>query len=236
VVSSYVGLRRARLPLAIRTRAGVELQLKEFYDVETLWQIYCRSVYDVRPGDRVIVDAGANIGLFAAYAAAAAPEAAIHSVEPFPETFDRLVETVRQNHLEHRTTCYNVALSTAAGLATMTANVPASQMCRLVDRAAATGAVGVDVPTMTLASLTDSIGAAVIDFLKMDIEGCEYDVLLSTPLSVLKRIRRINVEYHASRHTAADKRALAQHVCDAGFSLREHPSSAEEYGMFHFSR
>jgi hypothetical protein len=70
----------------------------------------------------------------------------------------------------------------------------------------------------------------------MDIEGCEYDVLLSTPLSVLKRIRRIDVEYHASRHTAADKRALAQHVCDAGFSLREHPSSAEAYGMFHFSR
>ena len=65
IVPAYVGLRSAPLPLKTRTRAGTALDLEEFYDIETLWQIYCREVYDVRPDDRVIIDAGANIGLFA---------------------------------------------------------------------------------------------------------------------------------------------------------------------------
>ena len=53
---AYVGLSSGSLPLTTRTRAGTTFDLEEFYDVETLWQIYCRQVYDVRPQDRVIVD------------------------------------------------------------------------------------------------------------------------------------------------------------------------------------
>ena len=48
-----------------------------------------------------------------------------------------------------------------------------------------------------------------IDFLKMDCEGGEGYVLLSTPLDYLKRIRKIAMEFHDSqsplKHQEMDK-------------------------------
>src|SRR5919106_4375067 len=93
VASAYLGLTSLPLPFEARTRSGMRFRLLEFYDLETLWQIYCRQVYAVAPSDRVIVDAGANIGLFTCFAAARAPQARVHAIEPFPATYDRLVET-----------------------------------------------------------------------------------------------------------------------------------------------
>src|SRR4051794_5502835 len=69
LVPAYVGVRPIALPFEARTRSGTRFRLTEFYDLETLWQIYCRHVYVVDSADRIILDAGANIGLFTCYAA-----------------------------------------------------------------------------------------------------------------------------------------------------------------------
>ena len=106
LILAYVGLSSLPMPHTAHTRSGSSFCLEEFYDAETLWQIYCRGIYEVRPDDRVIVDAGANIGLFVCYAAARAPRAFIHAFEPFPATHERLVRTVRENGLEGRVTCH----------------------------------------------------------------------------------------------------------------------------------
>ena len=68
VTSAYVGLARSSLPFEARFRNGMRHRFEEFYDLETLWQIFFHRVMSVRPSDRVIIDAGANIGLFACYA------------------------------------------------------------------------------------------------------------------------------------------------------------------------
>src|SRR5688572_11662770 len=191
LVPAYLGVRPMPLPFEARTRSGVAFRLTEFYDLETLWQIYCREVYAVVPSDRVIVDAGANIGLFTCFAADRAPQARVHAIEPFPATYDRLVETVRANGFDARVTCHRLALSASAGVRTMSAAAEASQMFHL-----ASGDAGVAVTTTTLTAFLDSIDAAAVDLLKMDIEGSEYDVLLSTPPAMLARIRRVDLEFH----------------------------------------
>ena len=80
----------------------------------------------------------------------------------------------------------------------MTSAAEASQMYRLAsgDR----GAGSVTVRTTTIAHLLEDMATDTIDLLKMDIEGSEYNVLLTTPREILHRIRRINVEY---RRTSA---------------------------------
>lgn len=235
ITSAYLGLRRMPLPCTVRTRSGNRFRLTELYDIETLWQVYCRQVYNVAPADRVVVDAGANIGLFTCFAAARAPHAVIHAVEPCPETFARLQETVRTNALESRVGSHQVALSSAPGTAAMSTAAKASQMFHLA-RTKDHNASGPVIQTVTLRALLDATACGTVDLLKMDIEGSEYDVLLSTPPDVLRRIRRIDVEYHQPETGAADKKALAAHVCRAGFRLREDPRRAGEYGLFHFIR
>jgi FkbM family methyltransferase len=238
IAPAYVGIRPIPFPFTTRTRSGVVFELEEFYDVETLWQIYCRGVYLVEPQDRIIIDAGANIGLFACYATTCAPHAVVHAVEPFPQTFERLVRTVRENGLEDRVACHNVALSSVAGLSTMSAAAPASQMFHLVHSPReAAAAIGVSVRTTTLSALLDTIDAPRIDLLKMDIEGSEYDVLLGTRIDVLRRIRRVSVEFHKPGSVdGGDKQALARHLCSAGFRLRQDADATGEYGIFHFSQ
>lgn len=233
LVPAYLGLRAMPLPFEARTRSGVGFRLAEFYDLETLWQIYCREVYVVASSDRVIVDAGANIGLFTCFAAGRAPQARVHAIEPFPATHDRLVDTVRANRFDARVTCHRVALSASGGVRTMSAAAEASQMFHL---AGGDAAGGVAVTTTTLTAFLDSIDAAAVDLLKMDIEGSEYDVLLSTPPAVLARIRRVDLEFHKAPSPDRTSRTLVQHLSAAGFRLRDQPAPGADYGMLHFIR
>ena len=233
LVPAYLGLRAMPLPFEARTRSGVAWRLAEFYDLETLWQIYCREVYAVAPSDRVIVDAGANIGLFTCFAAMRAPQASVHAIEPFPATYERLVETVRANGFDARVTCHRVALSSSDGVSAMSAAAEASQMFHL---ASGTAGSGVSVTTTTLAALLGSIDVPAIDLLKMDIEGSEYDVLLTTPPDVLKRIRRVDLEFHKAPSPERTPQTLVRHLASAGFRLREPAAPGAEYGMLHFIR
>jgi FkbM family methyltransferase len=228
--SAYVGLRPLPLPCTVRTRSGLQFRLDEFYDLETLWQVFCRVVYDVEPTDRVIVDAGANIGLFACYAAAVAPRAIVHAIEPFPATYGRLTQTVAANGLAARVCCHAVALSSHLGTAGMSGTGSPSQMFHVID---ADRPDAVPVPAVTLEHFVREEGLTAIDLLKMDIEGSEYDVLLNTPPEVLRRCRRISVEYHRPP-TGVDKWALARRLEEAGFRGPAPSAATGDYGIWHF--
>jgi len=238
IASSYVGLRTLPLPFDVHCRDGAAYRLEEFYDIETLWQIYVRRVYDVRPEHRTILDAGANIGLFACYAAGASPGCVVHAVEPFPPTVRRLRETVQRNQLEERICIHDVALSSASGSASMSAVAPASQMVHVVHDSVGNGNdSAVAVPALTLAALIERIGADRIDLLKMDIEGSEYDVLGSASADTLAPVQSITLEYHRpDPQRPSAKRDLARHLAACGFTVAEDPADPAEYGLLHFSR
>lgn len=57
------------------------------------------------------------------------------------------------------------------------------------------------IETITLEKIFENIEKC--DLLKIDIEGCEYEVLLSTPDSVFKKIKSIYLELHP--HIVSDK-------------------------------
>lgn len=238
IASSYVGLRALPLPFDVHCRDGAAYTLEEFYDLETLWQIYVRRVYDLRPEHQTIVDAGANIGLFACYAAGVNPHCVVHAVEPFPPTVRRLRETVRRNGLDGRIRIHAVALSPTSGSASMSALAPASQMVHVVhDPDGEATDPSVRVPALTLKDLIERIGAPRIDLLKMDIEGSEYDVLGAASPEALAPVQSITLEYHRpDPHRPSAKRDLARHLAACGFRIREDPDDPAEYGILHFSR
>lgn len=241
LVATYVGLSSPTLPSTVRSRAGHSFRLEEFYDIETLWQIYCRRVYRVQAGARVIVDAGANIGLFTIFAAAMAPDAQIHAVEPFPSTFTRLTSHIVENRLSSRVRCHKTALGRGPSVAIMSGGASASQMYHVVSNedpaASSPGLQHVTVDTVSLTEFFTSIESPEVDLLKMDIEGSEYDVLLSTSTDILRRCHRLVVEYHARQTPAAPgPRELAAHVVAAGFHVQEASANTADYGLLDFVR
>jgi len=118
---AYLGVSRLKCPYELRLRSGEVLTLRERTDFVIFWLIFARRHYPVRPSDRVIIDIGANIGLFTLYAAREAPEARIISIEPFPDTCQRLRNLVETNRLTDRVTILNCAVSGSSGTAAMDA-------------------------------------------------------------------------------------------------------------------
>lgn len=98
--AAYAGL--CAPPDCIRLRDGCQVKIESFPDLATFWTIFVSEIYPVKNTDQRIIDAGANVGFFTLYAASAAPQAQIASIEPHPQTFARLEATIRENRLSAR--------------------------------------------------------------------------------------------------------------------------------------
>jgi hypothetical protein len=79
-------------------------------------------------------------------------------------------------------------------------------------------ASGTPVQGMTLCELFQQQALNRIDLLKMDIEGSEYEALLSTSPRELQIIRRIALEYHGDC-APYSKAQIFDHLCKAGFRV-----------------
>jgi len=73
-----------------------------YYIIIELHQIYLANQYNLSDilKDKIVVDAGANIGVFSLMCAAYSPKR-IYAFEPIKETYDILVENVKENGLEN---------------------------------------------------------------------------------------------------------------------------------------
>jgi hypothetical protein len=52
------------------------------------------------------------------------------------------------------------------------------------------------VNCVTLADIIETGAISQVDLLKLDCEGCEFEILLDIPARYLKRIRAISLEFH----------------------------------------
>jgi FkbM family methyltransferase len=148
--------------------------------------------YRVAPGN-IVVDAGANVGIFTFWAARNNPLGRVLALEPFPENFAFLERNIAFNRLAGVTAC-RAAIGATSGHGVMSAVGNRSLDHRLAPASQA-DAENV-VPVLPLADVCGMADAEHIDLLKIDIEGGEYAAFENVDQSVLSRFRRIAVEYH----------------------------------------
>jgi FkbM family methyltransferase len=216
ITSAYLGFSKLTYPVLLRLRGGDSIRLQELTDLKTFWQIFLRQIYRVEASDHIIIDIGANIGLFTLYAARRAPAARIFAIEPFPANFDRLLESVLEHDLTERTTCLKYAITGKAGMRLMHDGPLPSQQRFLVAVGKSTS--GIPVQGMPLGELIRQQALEKIDLLKMDVEGSEYEVLLSASPSELRTIQRIALEYHGDC-APYSKVQIFDHLHKAGFRV-----------------
>jgi len=230
VCRRYLGL-GGRFPFRVRTRCGLSFELRDIHDLTTAWVIFCRSEYRVPVDVRTILDLGANIGLFALYAVRVAPAANVVAVEPFPATYERLVENVKTNGMVDRVTCLRVAAGATPGLRKMEEAGPSQS--RGLAAISIEGGVTVEAITITdlIARATAAIGGP-IDFLKIDIEGAEHECFGTIPLGGLGSVRTIGMEYHPN----GDKDTLFAMIVQHGFRCASDRQFGPHVGVAHFDR
>jgi FkbM family methyltransferase len=163
--------------------------------LETMVELWLEHAYTAgfyRPADGdVIVDAGANVGIFAIQMARQNRRCRVIALEPFAENFKYLQANVA-GACAGTVTCCEVALGAGFSKGQMQAAGSRSLDHVLrVDPAARDG-----MPVIPLSGLFDLARAQDIDFLKVDIEGSERDVFAAASSDLLGRFKRIAMEYH----------------------------------------
>lgn len=218
-------LRENRLRVRIRHGSG---------DVVTLGEVFHDDHY--RPTAEVeqalgpvhrVLDLGANVGLFGAFAAGRWPEAEIEAFEPDPANAELHAQTISLNGLGDRWRLTEAAAGAAAGRVQFAAGgVALSHLVAGGGDDAGSSEENIEV------ELCDVLAqVAETDLLKMDIEGGEW-AILGDPRFRDSPPRALVLEYHP-RFCPSDDPAGAVDAALRGAGLRVQPiwRHADGHGM-----
>jgi len=198
-------------PGTLALRNGLRFLIRpQATDRSGITEVFILNSYGPVPQKAVVIDIGANIGAFSLLASQRA--SVVYSVEPVRSNFEMLRRNVDLNRASNVRT-FRLALSDHNGAAEIRDSGVTSSLCFATEGAAET------VPTMTLEKFFQQNGIHTVDYLKMDCEGAEWSILLSTPPEVLSRIRHLEMEFHRLGDDT-HPRMLCDHLRAAGFECR----------------
>ncbi len=144
---------------------------------------------------KLVFDVGANKGQSVVQLAGKYPEARFHSFEPGPQTYKRLVR--RTADLPNVAT-YNIALGKEDATLELELGLRPT-LSRIVASEDQPNGPSVQVRVRPGADVLKEIGADHLDFLKIDTEGHDHDVLLGF-LPVIQQVDFIQVEAAMNPH------------------------------------
>jgi len=152
-------------------------------------EIFVRENYkfNCESNTPTIIDCGANIGLSVLYSKSQHPDAVIHAFEPDPVAYQKLVANIEANGFKDVFT-YNAAVWIEDG--ELVFETDGSWGGHIGDNA---NSVGVTVKARKLDGLLDKR----VDFLKMDIEGAESDVIMHAKELIAKNVDKLFFEWHS---------------------------------------
>jgi FkbM family methyltransferase len=166
-------------------------------------------------GDAVI-DVGANIGCFTLFAARnVGPQGRVIAIEPDGETYAQLNRNLQTNGICN-VVPLRAALAGQAGAVSLRScpNSLYSSLYGEVDGRCNEGAVQ-EVPAMTIDQIMDNAGLERCQFLKMDCEGAEHEVIRAMSAATAARIGQIGMELHDL--AGCDSGATVQRLQEFGF-------------------
>jgi FkbM family methyltransferase len=194
------GLRRR--PYVLKTRNGAALELRPgMGDLFGFYEIMLRKDYTAN-GQRIeagatVIDVGANVGCFSVLASqVVGASGRVIAVEPEPMTFQQLLRNIALNRLGN-VTAVQMAVGAEKGNVTLHGdrNKLFSSLFSSVNGREVEGS-DVVVGITTLQALMDEQGIARCDYLKLDCEGAEHDIVAHMSPSLAERVNQITMEIH----------------------------------------
>jgi len=139
--------------------------------------------------NKIVIDIGACTGDTSIYFAIRGAKKVV-AIEPYPKNFEILKKNIEINNLENKIKIKLAGCTSKSSHIILDPNFDSSMRSRLKEFES-----GIKIPLITLMDIikdenfTDGI-------LKLDCEGCEYDVILNATKELLQKFSHIQIEYH----------------------------------------
>ena len=159
---------------------------------------YNRPGFEIRETD-TILDIGGHIGSFTLAAASRARQGKLFVFEPDSANYAQLRKNVGHNNFDH-VTVVNKAVAGKQGERRFyrdEKNDSSSSFSRPVGE-------GVNVKTTTLKDIFTDNNILKVDFMKLDCEGSEYEIIFNTPRELFRNITCIAIEVHEPKYFNLD--------------------------------
>jgi FkbM family methyltransferase len=227
VSTSDVGILRDQDPHGqVKTRRlpnGYRVSYRNDYELEVIYDdIFAKEIYFFKTEnpEPYIIDCGGHIGLAVLYFKSFYPQARILTFEPNPETFFLLRENILQNNLKN-VRAINMALSREetkdAILYVGEDYLKAWDSSNTIEREPWPNMNEYRSIPVKSTKLSSYINDRV-DYLKLDIEGAEYDVL-DEAKGKLNLVGAVTLEYHqnASNRSGRKLEKIIEILTKCGF-------------------
>ncbi len=181
--------------VVLEMRNGTKIMLRvNSTDLMAFTHVWLLHEYD-KPGfeiknNDVVIDIGAHIGLFALFATQFCKNGKIYCFEPVKENFDLLKANLDLNNIKN-IVAVNAAVSIRTGIVTIYLNEDEAGHSMHV-----MGTKQIQVKSLSLQDIFDSNKIERCDFLKIDCEGEEYEIINSLPPPYFEKISKMCIEYH----------------------------------------
>ena len=217
-----------RRTIVLKTRSGWQMEVPWRLQ-HTFKEIFLYGAYRhpqllaQLPEKPVVMDIGGNVGFFSLFALDVRPRARCFTFEPMPGNFAQL----RRNQQLNPKADWRLFEAAVAGL-NGTVRISSPTGDPLVTDAfienlrkaplSASGAQ-VEVAACTLETIFAREGIEHCDWLKLDCEGAEYEILYRTPASLFDRVSAITMETHFLDGPQNNARSLGNHLESLGFDF-----------------
>jgi len=184
--------------MIVKLRTGAKYVVRPYESDVTMlmetWGLKCYNPkgFEIKKND-VVFDIGTHIGSFSIYAAKQAFQGKVFSFEPLPENYEIFMENIKLNKVKNIIPLKAAVSSKNGkdklflfeGLHTGSSSLYTRNTKKYVQ-----------INTVTLEKIIKKNKIKRINFMKIDCEGAEYDILFNLPKNILKIIDKISMEYH----------------------------------------
>jgi FkbM family methyltransferase len=186
-----------------------------------LTDVFIRRDYGDIKDNITIIDIGANIGAFTLYSVYNKNNIC-YAFEPEIQNFKKLKENIEINNLSGKVKMYNLAIA---------GNKDDKKLYKFESISHSFTRTGDDfdiVHCTDLNSFIETNNISQVDYLKMDCEGAEFEILYSIKDEIFKKIRYMCIEYHNySQKAEYNDNTLLKFLKSKGYDILEHNETVE---------
>lgn len=168
---------------------------------------------------KTVVDIGANVGYFSLSFFSIDPKAQILSYEPMPNNFE-LLKKYQNENADLNFKIFNNAVSGRKETLTLNYNANDSYTTSASIFESDNEPDKIHVETTTLEEIIKDNRLQKIDFLKLDCEGSEYEIIYNASSTVLDKIAVLSIETHQGKSENENRDSLAAFLSKKGFEIK----------------